>query len=312
MISKISTNKNNFKRKFFFTKNARSGWSKIIEHYKKDHPNGKILLPAYIGWSPNEGSGIFDSVINANISFDFYSLDKFLQIDFADFKSKVEIAGKPLILLVHYFGLVDTQYDQIVQWLKGEEQYFVEDCAHAMFTDLIGGKCGREGKFSLYSLHKLLPLDTGGILISNRNEKMVTEDYKMVNEKDAENKIDEFNFGFDLWKIANKRKTNYSFLCDFLTNTNGITIIHPILKDGIYPQTLPILIHSEKRDDLYFLLNKKGFGVVSLYHTMIKQLNGYTNEAVTYTSKHILNLPVHQDTGENELKELASLLKSLL
>ena len=305
MVSKISTNQNNFTRKFLFTKNARSAWSNIIEHYKKDHPNGKIVLPAYIGWSPNEGSGIFDSVVSANINFDFYSLDKFLQIDFADFKSKVKIADKPLILLVHYFGLVDIQYDEIVQWLKCEEQYFVEDYAHAMFTDLIGGQCGREGKFSLYSLHKLLPLNSGGILVNNGNEKM-------INEKESENKINDFNFGFDFWGIANKRRTNYSFLSDLLANITGITNIHPILKEGIYPQTLPILIHSDKRDDLYFLLNEKGFGVVSLYHTMIKELTGYTNKAVTYTSKHILNLPIHQDTGENELKELALLLKSLL
>ena len=305
MISKIAINKNKFTRNFVFTKNARSAWSSIIEHYKKDHPNGKILLPAYIGWSPNEGSGIFDSVVSAKIDFDFYLLDKFLQIDFADFKAKIKIEDKPLILLVHYFGVVDMQYNEIVDWLKKEEEYFVEDCAHAMLTDLIGGQCGREGKFSIYSLHKLLPLDAGGILVNNWNEKVTIE-------KGSENKIDDFHFGFDLWKIANKRRTNYSFLTEFLTNTKGITIIHPILKDGIFPQTLPILIHSDKRDDLYFLLNKKGFGVVSLYHTMIKELNGYSNKAVTYTSKHILNLPIHQDTDEIELKKLASLLKNLL
>ena len=174
MITKTARNERNFSRFFKRTDTAREAWSEVIEIYRREYPQGKVLLPAYIGWSPNEGSGIFDSVINAGIDFDFYPVDKFLQIDFSEFRKKTESEFRPLILLVHYFGIVDRQYEAITSWLSGMGHYFVEDCAHAMLTDLIGGRCGRKGKYSFYSLHKMLPMQTGGVLVSNySNDEIV-------------------------------------------------------------------------------------------------------------------------------------------
>ena len=64
MITKIAVKTDNFRRKWINTISAREAWYKILLKYRSFHPEGKILLPAYIGWSPNEGSGIFDSVYN--------------------------------------------------------------------------------------------------------------------------------------------------------------------------------------------------------------------------------------------------------
>jgi hypothetical protein len=80
MITKKATIKDKFRREWEYTESARDAWSQIIEIYKKNNPNGKILLPSYIGWSANEGSGIFDSVVKSGLDFDFYSMGLHLKI----------------------------------------------------------------------------------------------------------------------------------------------------------------------------------------------------------------------------------------
>ena len=120
-ITKIAENKKNAQRTWQYTNSAREAWSNIIEEYKKLHPNAKVLLPSYIGWSANEGSGIFDSVKNAGVDFEFYSLDKYLNIDISDLKNKVNSNESCLVLLVHYFGFTDNKYAEIVEWLDQEK-----------------------------------------------------------------------------------------------------------------------------------------------------------------------------------------------
>ena len=74
MITKSAQIKKNCVRNFFYTKSARAAWSVIIEKYRVENATGTILLPSYIGWSANEGSGIFDSVHNSGLNYEFYSL----------------------------------------------------------------------------------------------------------------------------------------------------------------------------------------------------------------------------------------------
>ena len=59
--------------------------------------------------------------------------------------------------------------------------FFVEDCAHAWLSDVIGGVCGRKGKYSFYSLHKLLPLIEGGLEISNQPKNERNVNYSFFN-----------------------------------------------------------------------------------------------------------------------------------
>jgi dTDP-4-amino-4,6-dideoxygalactose transaminase len=229
-------------------------------------------------------------------------VDEHLQVDIEDFKGKCTQYSRPLILLVHYFGLVDKQYDYLVDWLDDKNYFFVEDCAHAMLSDLIGGRCGRRGRYSLYSLHKMLPLDSGGILVNNRpsSQTLAVQSFAAC------------TLDYDLYEIGKARRRNYKLLAGLLNNVSGLTLIEPTLKDGIYPQTLPVIIESDRRDQLYFEMNEKGFGVVSLYHTMIDELKDSKSPAATYTSKHIMNLPVHQDASKEALTIFAEQFKAAL
>ena len=300
MITKKAMNKNLFKREWFYRDSARVAWSDIIEKYKNLNPNGKILLPSYIGWSSNEGSGIFDSLINSGLDYDFYELGMRLKINIDDFKSKIGKNENPLVLLVHYFGFVDSDYNQITNWLCNKHVFFVEDCAHAWLTDLIGGICGRKGAFSFYSLHKLLPLNTGGIMVNNNPEENLKPQTSPF-----------FELNYDLYSIYSIRRSNYKYLANLLRNIKGIEVIHTKLEDGICPQTLPVIVEDFDRTNLYQQMNDKGFGMVSLYHTMIKQLDNSTSQSANTLSKKIINFPIHQDITHIDLDNLVIELKRI-
>lgn len=301
MIEKKATNIDRFKRAWSYANSARDAWSEIIEKYKVTHPFGKILLPAYIGWSVNEGSGIFDSVLKSGREFEFYGIGMRLEIDFDDLKSKVDANNKPLVLLVHYFGFVDSDYIKIATWLEDNDIFFVEDCAHAWLTDLIGGVCGKRGKFSFYSLHKLLPVAIGGIMVDNA---------PIGNCKDTINPF--FDLSYDLYTIYDLRRANYNYLVQLLLDVKGIEVIYRKLDEGICPQTLPVILESKDRNTLYTKMNEAGFGMVSLYHTMISDLDNSLSEAAQKLSRKIINFPIHQDVEFKDIDAMVQEFKRIL
>ena len=57
----------------------------------------------------------------------------------------------------------------------------------------------------------------------------------------------------------------------------------------------------------YFNMNERGYGVVSLYHNMIAELDEtLVNEHEI--SRRILNLPLHQDIESDQLDEMLEIL----
>lgn len=301
MITKKAENNDVYRRTWKYTESAREAWSQIIVNYKSEHPQGRILLPGYIGWSANEGSGIFDSVKNSGLESGFYDLNSRLEINFEHLKSEVNKDRNQLVLLVHYFGFMDQQYDEITAWLTENEITYVEDCAHAWLSDLVGGTCGRRGAYAFYSLHKLLPVNTGGIMVNN---------LPLGEAKQSGNPFTDLSY--DLFQIYKVRRSNYEFLADLLKDVQGIDMLYKDLKPGICPQTLPAIVTDFDRSTLYHLMNESGYGVVSLYHTMITQLSDSNFGASEELSKKIINLPIHQDVTQEQMIAMVDKLKSVL
>lgn len=284
---------------------ARNAWQEIISAFTKNHPDAVVILPAYIGFSVKEGSGIFDPVSNLDAPYKFYGLNKLLRIDFEDFKKVVLTENNPIVLLAHYFGFPDDNFKTIVNWLDENNIYYVEDSAHAMLTDVIGGACGRNGAYNIYSLHKMLPYEVGGMLVDNHINSLPiadTENYLDIAEV----------FTYDLKTIYDIRRENYQFLIEQLKDVKGITLLYPKLEDGVCPQSLPMLIDSVDRNTVYFEMNKLGFGLVSLYHTMIDELKNTPYESTNYAADNITNFPVHQDCSIKDLEALVTAFKKML
>jgi dTDP-4-amino-4,6-dideoxygalactose transaminase len=294
IITKIAENQN-YIRKIQFFNNARSAFEYYLSNLKLEKED-TILLPSYIGWSSREGSGIFDPIKSLKLKYNFYHLDKNLNIDFLDLEKKIKNnTSIKVLLIVHYFGFPEPRMKEIINITKSFGIKVIEDSAHSSLTDIIGGKCGRLGDVTFYSLHKILPLKFGGALVFNSNNICKKNDFNDIS-------LSSSFYQFDLKSIASIRYRNAQIIYKKLQNYPELFEFIKPLEENVFPQTIPIFIKNGKRDHLYFTLNNLGYGVVSLYHELISEIGKLEYPLSHNISNHILNLPVHQDINVKELE----------
>jgi dTDP-4-amino-4,6-dideoxygalactose transaminase len=305
IITKTALNFNKNRRELLWYESARSALISVLKQFSKDTV---VLLPAYIGYSKNEGSGIFDPILESRLNYVFYRMDKNLHIDANDYEKKLLSIkkGKSISLFVHYFGYKDPNIEKLCSIANDNGSYIIEDCAHALYTDYEDHACGHLGDASIYSLHKMLPYSMGGMLKLNSPLS-----------KHLSSQTDPIDiWGFDFHIIAKKRKENARFIEQTLNRTKGIRILRPTdIYSNQTPQTFPILFESINRDDFYFTMNEMGFGIVSLYHTMITPPQAYEQtdwEKSKALSKTIVNLPVHQDADTQSLNLMCRAINDYL
>lgn len=310
IIEKTATEQKNCLSSVYYLESARKGERFILDELV-EKGGYRLLLPAYIGFSINEGSGIFDPVMESGIKYDFYEINRDISINIDNLRVKLKDIcqrnEKPVLLLVHYFGYPDKRITDVVSLCRNNGALIIEDCAHALYTDLIDHKCGEYGDFVLYSIHKMLPYEKGGILKVN-NAKF---DFK---DRCLGHTIKEYSsiFNYNLLLISHIRKRNARLWERLLSGSNCQCI--ELLRygcEGITPQTYPVFIHDYDRTKLYFELNKAGFGAVSLYHTMIEPIAKAFDTSV-WVSQHIINLPIHQDVTEENIEEMYEKILDLL
>jgi dTDP-4-amino-4,6-dideoxygalactose transaminase len=162
----------------------------------------------------------------------------------------------------------------------------------------------------LYSLHKMFPMSTGGMAVYDDPDLVVTQ---TTTQPDLAAML----LGYDWSAIAARRKANYGYLDARLrplasSNAARLELLWDALGPQDVPQTMPVLLSDrDSRDHAYHEMNADGFGVVSLYHTLIPQCDGLF-PALDALSQRILNLPVHQDASEPQLAALADRLVELV
>jgi dTDP-4-amino-4,6-dideoxygalactose transaminase len=298
MISKIAVNPTNFRRQLVMYNRARDGFSAYLK-YINISDDESVLLPAYIGWSAREGSGVFDPVKKRGAKYSFYEMDEFLNIDLDSLQSSFEKRKVKLFVIIHFFGFVDPCYAEAIEMARSFGVKVLEDEAHSFYTNFVGGVTGIMGDASIFSLHKMFPIECGGMLsITDSEEEIVAEEVDFV-----------FPVVYDFPKIARKRVENFLLIAELLEeHSDKITIMKPCLKVGEVPQTYPILIKTVSRDKLYEKMNEAGFGVVSLYHTMIDLISESEYPISHFVAKRILNLPVHQDADAIQIKAMVKTL----
>ncbi len=308
MINKGARNSSNFARRTVAFPSARVAFGAILGAL--DISPGKVLLPSFIGWSAREGSGVFDPIAALQLNYSFYSLDDRLHIDIGSLRQELQSGSIRVLVIIHYFGYVDPSYAEAVRMAREHGAFVLEDEAHAMFSDVVGGICGRLGDACIYSFHKMLPVESGGAAILNSPESPLAS--KLAGCADSTLPMCDF----DLVGIAAVRRAN-SLLLDRLVRerlTDGVEPLFGAPAVGEVPQSYPVLIRNGSRDRLYHEMNAAGYGVVSLYHTLISEIPASSFPATARVSRQILNLPVHQDASDRELEamvhDLASRLKN--
>lgn len=309
MIQKVEKNCSitaNCLRPYKVFRNARTSFLKVLKelHLKK---NQKVLLPGYIGWSSREGSGVFDPIAQLGLNYDFYPLDSNLRIDIERLKIILEQKSVAVLVIIHYFGFVDPNARAAIELARHYDSCVIEDEAHSMYSDLIGGACGRDGDFAIFSLHKMLPVTGGGILLSNAPD---SELFMRVVQDQFDVRLPH---EFDLCTISQIRQRNANHYREVIDGLRDE--LEPLFTEcdaRITLQTFPVRLKRPIRDLVYHQMNARGFGVVSLYHTLVNQLPVEKFPQAYELSKNILNLPVHQDIRIEQIDELLRTLSEVI
>lgn len=299
-IEKSQTNSDAYQQKSFFYPAAREAMRDFIACYAENNANMQpinVLLPAYIGWSPNEGSGIFDPIVgleqNGIIKASLYAMTDNLEVDILDAMRLIELNQDNgfIFLKVNYFGFSDSNEERLYDEVKARGGVLLEDNAHSFFSYMM-----RQDHFCdacFFSLHKQFPFDEGGMLrVLNKDLESLLYSGKPLPSAGGN------PFAYDWAAISAARRSNFFALYELLGNHLDLwTPLRSISSDDrVVPQTLPILLNDCDRFGVYKDLNSQGWGVTSLYHTLVEPIyNSQRFSESVKISESILNLPVHQD-----------------
>lgn len=177
--------------------------------------------------------------------------------------------------------------------IKENKAWILEDNAHGYFTWHLSE--WTRADVALFSLHKMFPFDKGGsVVIQNQDlYSLCLKGSRQYNRNPYE---------YHIFQIAKKRKENFIYLSQLLQKYEEVfySIKQPKDLEENVPQSYPIRVRKGNRDQIYERMNQKGYGVVSLYHTLIEPLRKKEFQEAWDLSKVILNLPLHQDVDRNK------------
>ncbi|MCI9023872.1 MAG: DegT/DnrJ/EryC1/StrS aminotransferase family protein [Dorea sp.] len=302
MIKKIQTKPENYKIDFHYYNRARDAMYDLVNDLVK-LGYSDIFIPGYIGWSAKEGSGIFDPLNSiANLRHHYYRMTRNLWIEREYLREN--LTNHSLLLVVNYFGFRDKKIKELIQLAHERDCIVIEDNAHGFFTYFCHGSVGADATF--FSLHKMFPFyHGGGLVIENRK-------LSVCNLNDIGESVERNPFLYNINDIARVRIENFRIYMTMMEfNDNWFEPLRDLSDiESNVPQTFPVIIKRGDRDKIYEIMNEEGYGVVSLYHTMIDELRDNNYDDAEWISKHIINLPVHQDVDKNEIYNLVKTLKN--
>jgi dTDP-4-amino-4,6-dideoxygalactose transaminase len=281
---------------------AREAFASFLDSTRSSRRN-VVLLPSYIGWSAREGSGVFDPVRASGLPYRFYPMTRDLRIDVEATLGLLRTEDIQVLVLIHYFGWPDPAAAHLASAARERGIFVLEDEAHALLTDVVGGIAGRDGHAAIYSLHKMLPISDGGMLVWNdatfSSNETTTTDVAL----DAR---------FDLAAMARQRIMNARQTMSLLEPLAGrVDPLWRELPDGVVPQTFPVIVRTVDRSHLYHQLNASGFGVVSLYHTLISEITEREFPDAHWLAKRVMNLPIHPSVTRDGIAALIGALDRL-
>ena len=306
MLQKAPQQKNRCATDLTFTRSARVAWREILQREAAIRQRSiRVLLPAYIGETDREGSGLFDPIRQTQNEFAFYPVDRRLVPDVLAAEQLIEEGRIDLLLVVHYFGFVNVDLDRLRKQCTRHRVTLVEDCAHCCF--LPNAVWGGAGDYSFYALHKFLPTDGGGILRAN----VEGEPFECAERESCPREALEQVCRTDLDLVARLRRTNYQYLEQALRRVSGVSPLWKLPAQTI-PHSYPVRVTDDRREALYFHLLEKRLPTIALYYRLVEEIDPRSFPDSYSVANEILNLPVHQDTDESDLEVLVHEIEQFL
>lgn len=296
-ISKGASDTDAFRTPALFYNSAREGFGDLLANLDLSSGEG-VLLPAFIGWSPREGSGMFDPVAGSGLPFGFYEPEPDLTVNIERLEIALATGRWRVLVLIHYWGRTDPRLAAVQSLAKAHGAILIEDLAHGLFT-AARGAAGWAGSINLFSLHKMLPLSEGG-MITYRNTAL------LKGQRETRPDLSRAVQHYDWATIGEVRRTNFQRLIDRLSTLpelgSDYELLWPELAPHDVPQSLPVRILNGRRDSIYTAMNIDGYGMTSLYHTLIAELASFP--AMQSLAASVTNFPIHQDSDVAELDSM--------
>jgi dTDP-4-amino-4,6-dideoxygalactose transaminase len=293
------------RHKVVFTTSARAGWLGILRYVQsKSAHRLRVLLPAFIGQSDREGSGIFDPIREMSVQPVFYPLDENLRPNQQLVEAIIDRERIDVMLAVHFFGFCHFNLARLKLSCQRNNIVLVEDCAHVGYR--LASTLGSFGDYSIYSLHKFFSVASGGVLRINAQPAMQQFDQKLP--ACPPSSVDSV-LNSDLSLIANRRLENFQFLASAFETSKFIRPLRA-LSLGDVPHNYPVLVSNSQREPLYFHLLEHGIRTTALYYQLVKELSRKKFPKSFELSNDILNFSVHQDLSLSKLKALVVLVEA--
>lgn len=310
MITKSPTDKQRFRKNIYFTNSARIAFSHILKLIKFQEEDS-LLVPAYIGYTDREGSGVLDPIEENNVNYEFYPILDNMQVDLESVEKIIETKSIKAILLIHYFGFLHCDIVRLKQICHDNKILLIEDCAHTIYSKVNNKYLGDFGDFSFYSVHKVLPVDSGGFFKIS-NPLYFKDDIFIQNDQEIEIESLEALLIYDEDLVTKKIRENYIFMSNELNQIDGIKVLKPNLPVGIVPMNLPVLIEGLKREDFYLEMIEKNVTLIALYYRLIDTIDKNKFKVSHKISENIINFPINQDITKDEMLEIISKTKEVL
>jgi dTDP-4-amino-4,6-dideoxygalactose transaminase len=270
------------------TQNAREAIALFMRNHLSAQ-GARIMVPAYFGYSPREGSGVIDPLISVSAEVILYRVTRDLQVDVQDFKDKLAMTSPDVVLLIHYFGWPDRNVEQLCRLAREEGALVLEDEAHSLLSHFIGGATGLLGDASAISVHKSLPM-LGGLLIEKHS-------HCRQNCKDREARIavtaSPAIARFDLAGIARLHIANAKKILDLIADTPApMRPLWTEIPDGVVPLSLAVLVPPALRQHVYESMNAAEYPVVCLYYRLGPGIDKVCYPESWWLSERLVNLPL--------------------
>lgn len=300
-------------RRLIFTDSARSAWRTLLDAFKvRTTGPRKVLLPAYIGYTDREGSGVFDPVRDTESPFSFYAVDTSLKTAIHELKTHLESGDIGVLLVVHWFGFAHVDMNAVSQLCRQHNVLLVEDCAHVLGPVRMSAcPLGSIGDAAIYSLHKMYGGSAGGALALNtpsgfaldpRDRKAISDDFAIP---PCPREVMEALLAVDPSAVAKHRREMYERTMSGLSRIPGLRPLFPELGNST-PQTLPVVVENSLREPLYFALREQGITLTALYYRLIPEVTEEQFAQAFEVSRSILNFPVHQSVPQVAIDEVVN------
>ncbi len=133
-------------------------------------PGDDVLLPAYLCES------VVTPVETVGARPVFFPVGRRFEVDLAALEATIGPSTRAVVV-IHYLGFPGPVED-VRELCRRRGLALVEDCAHALYSEMGDRQLGSFGDLAVFSPWKSLPLPDGGLLVVNRPDLSPTEPHR--------------------------------------------------------------------------------------------------------------------------------------